>query len=319
MRADRKKGLSVILTAVVLLCALSNFWQRQRILGESFSAPGDFAELGNYQAHYDLKGQGETALVMLAGSGTPSAYTDFYGLQDAFSSDFTTLSFDRAGMGWSEETDAQRDIDTLARELDALLTQTVGDQPVLLLAHSLGGLEAIRYAQLFPEKAEGLIFLDSGSPEFYVGDSEALAKLQNRVTAFFRELGVIRLLSARPSLLPLYGYDVRNPALPETLRELDAAMLNRHAGSPTTFAYVDCMNENAQRICEGSRLGDLPMLVLSSNGGKAWLNTQKELAAWSAQSRQVTLTKSGHYLHWTNEAEVIRQISAFYGEGMQKS
>ena len=159
-----------------------------------YCAVGDFADVGAYQVHYYLKGSGNTAFVFIAGSGTPCAYTDFYFLQNTLSAKGLTVTFDHAGSGWSSSTDSPRTIENLTNELAVLIDTVAPDRPVVIICHSLGSLEAIRYTQMNPEKVKGIIFLDSGSPEYYSTDSELLATMINRGTALLWTLGFNRLM-----------------------------------------------------------------------------------------------------------------------------
>lgn len=51
-----------------------------------------------------------------------------------------------------------------------------------------------------------------------------------------------------------------------------------YVGNPAVRPYVDCMNENAKIVCNGEKLGQIPILVLSSDSGDKWKKVQQELA-----------------------------------------
>ncbi len=125
------------------------------------------------------------------------------------------MIFDHAGSGWSSNTKTTRTIENMVDELSILIDTIVPNKPIVLLCHSLGSLEAIGYAQMNPKKVEGIIFLDSGSPEFYSTDSELFAKIINRGSAFIRTIGMNRLLGELGVLSPLYGENIRNQSIPE--------------------------------------------------------------------------------------------------------
>ena len=154
-----------------------------------YDAIGDYVDVGTYEAHYYSKGSGDTAFVFITGSGTPCAYTDFYDLQNMLSAKGQTITFDHAGSGWSSSTNTLRTIENMTDELAVLIDTVAPNKPIVIICHSLGSLEAIRYTQTNPEKVKGIVFLDCGSPEFYSTDSELLAKIINRGTAFLRTIG----------------------------------------------------------------------------------------------------------------------------------
>lgn len=299
-----------LLTAALVLGAIVEF-VLTAIEARSYPAIGSYVDLGAYQAHYYSKGEGDLAFVFIAGSGTPCAYTDFYRLQDELSAVGQTVTFDHAGSGWSSESKTDRTIENLANELSILIDTACPNKPVVLLCHSLGSLEAIAYTQLHPEQVKGIVFLDSGSPEFYSTDSEFLAAAMNRGIAFARTIGLNRLLGELGFLLPLYGENVRNSLLSEKVKDLDEAMYYRFAGNSASLGTIKLINENAEKILNGSLLGETPILVLSSDNGDEWDSVQLQLALWSESSKQVKLKDSEHYLYWSNFDEALYYIGEF--------
>ncbi|MDD6038481.1 MAG: alpha/beta hydrolase [bacterium] len=306
----RKNRIAVILSAILMagiICQLVMTQMEKR----DYPPVGSYLNVGSYQMHYYKKGSGDLTFVFITGSGTPCAYTDFFELQNRLSEKGQTISFDHAGSGWSTDTDVQRTIGNLTNELAVLIDAVAPDKPIVIICHSLGSLEAIRFAQCYPEKVKGIIFLDSGSPEYYAADSELAAFLLNRGTAFFRTTGIHRFLGTFGCMLPLYGQNDRNRHLSGKTQKIDQAMYYRLAGNPDTLAAIQQMNENAKEVWNGGSLGELPILVLSSDSGKAWEDVQAQLAAWSKQSEQITLKYAGHYLYWTNLEEVLNHIDGF--------
>lgn len=120
--------------------------------------PGSLFQNHSHTVHAYKKGKGEQNIVFITGSGTPNAYTDFYNLQNELSRDAVTISYDRAGFGWSTSGQVDCKVDSSVEELDILLTKMKLKGKFTLIAHSLGGLEALRYAQIYPEKVERIIF-----------------------------------------------------------------------------------------------------------------------------------------------------------------
>lgn len=309
----RRFSYVAVLIAVILMGCL---WQSimERINDNRYPAPGNYVSTEAYNLHYVTKGDGEIAIVFIGGSGTPCAYTDFYNLQERLSSFGQTISFDHAGSGWSSSADKPRTVENLAAEMTELLATAAPGKQVVLVCHSLGSLEAIYFTQHNPEKVLGIVFLDSGAPEFYRVDSELTAKGMNRGIALTRTIGLTRLLCCMGIPMPVYGESNRMECLSQEINAIDKAMLCKHAGSKENLKVIDEMNENAETVESGSRLRKLPILVLSSESGQAWNIVQKSLAGWSENSRQITLKNSKHYLHWSNPHEVEEEIIRFIGE-----
>jgi pimeloyl-ACP methyl ester carboxylesterase len=305
-----------IVSVVVALLIVGIIWQSVMLGLENnkYVAVGEYVDVETYKAHYYSRGDGDIAFVFITGSGTPSSYTDFYSLQKELSTKGQTITFDHAGSGWSTETESERSIENLTRELSVIVGKVASGKPIVLVCHSLGSLEAIGYAQAYPENVAGIIFLDSGSPECYSNYSELAAEMINRSFAFTRTIGVNRLLGECGLLLPMYGENIRNEQLPDNIKDLDKAMFYQAAGNPSSLNSIKLMNENANKILEGTSLNDIPILVLSSDNGQQWEDVQLQLAAWSINSKQVTIKRSKHYLYWSNYEEVVIYINEFINQ-----
>lgn len=303
----------IIIVAIVFLCIVGGIWQRitSRKELEQYVYPGVLVDTGSYLAHCYSYGTGEKTIVFIAGSGTPCAYTDFYYLQEELGKKYQTISFDHAGFGFSTTTDLKRELNYLVKELSKIIEQLSQNEKVILVAHSLGALEAIGYEQQNPEKVEGIVFLDGGSPQFYAHDSEVKSILLNRAAAMARTVGITRLFGVTGIHLPLYGDAVRQKELPQEIAALDKAMFNHYSGSSHNLSNITNIKENAEYINKQIKIG-VPVLVISSDqGGKAWASTQNELCEWSEIYKHITLDHSNHYVHWSNKEEVIKSIDEF--------
>ena len=310
MKKIKKKIFPILL---ILCLAAGTIWQSvmTQIEKNKYAAIGDFVDVGTYQAHYYSKGSGDTAFILIAGSGTPCAYTDFYALQNRLSAKGQTVSFDHAGSGWSSSTDSPRTIENMTNELAVLIDTVAPNKPIVIICHSLGSLEAIQYTQMNPEKVKGIIFLDCGSPEFYSTDSELLAKIINRGTAFLRTIGLNRFMGEFGWFLPAYGENSRNENLPEIVKDIDKAMFYRFAGNADSMNTINLINENAATVLKGPLLGEVPILVLSSDDGDDWNEVQIQLASWSEDSERMMIKESEHYLYWSNFDQVSDCMESF--------
>lgn len=119
---------------------------------------GGFAEVNGRQLWFLHSGDGGPATVFIPGAG--SFGLDFLLAHQFVSEQTTSLLYDRAGTGWSEDVKLPRSIDEVIDELCDLLDALALPGPYLLVGHSLGGAYAQRYAQQLPENVAGLLLLD---------------------------------------------------------------------------------------------------------------------------------------------------------------
>lgn len=273
-----------------------------------FLPPGKIYTINAHDMHLYGVGQGDKTIVLVPGSGTPNAFTDFYYLQNKLQNQARIVSYDRAGYGWSEETDLPRTIDIIVEELHALLKTANEAPPYILVGHSLASLEVIHFAQKYPNEVQAIVLLDGGSPEYYAQQSELISYLINRGMAGLRVTGIVRALGSFGVNLPFSGANLRNDRLPPEWRAVDRSKYYNHIGADSNVRFIESMNENAQTVLDGGKLTDIPLLILSSDGGANWTAVQQQLLHWSNLSEQVTIPKSSHYIHWSNQEIVLEKI-----------
>lgn len=89
----------------------------------------------------------------------------------AFQKDFRILTYDQRGHGWSFKPSSGYSPEDYAEDLRRILDE-LGWGQVILIGHSMGGRNALHFAQKFPERVEALVIEDIG-PE---GNPKAMQK-----------------------------------------------------------------------------------------------------------------------------------------------
>lgn len=103
-------------------------------------------------------GEGQPTVVFESGIG--ATHLSWRGIQDEISMLTHTISYDRAGLGWSSPTRAPRVPGTLARELHQMLDAAGIEPPYVLVGHSFGGLVVRRFALLYPRQVAAVVLVD---------------------------------------------------------------------------------------------------------------------------------------------------------------
>lgn len=103
-------------------------------------------------------GEGAIPVVFLAGARDPLAVWD--GLVDQLGDDVRACRFDPPGIDANPEPDQPVTPARRAAALDAALTSAGIDAPVVLVAHSLGGLTARTFGATHPDRLAGAVLLD---------------------------------------------------------------------------------------------------------------------------------------------------------------
>lgn len=105
----------------------------------------------------DWGGKGPN-LVLLHGAGTSPRYFD--GLAATLGSSFRVVAYARRGHGRSGIPDGGFDLDVITEDLRIVL-DSMGIERASLLGHSFAGGEVTRFAALYPERVDAVVYLDA--------------------------------------------------------------------------------------------------------------------------------------------------------------
>src|ERR1700710_2825969 len=108
-------------------------------------APGRLVDMGGRSLHVQEKGSGPIPVVFEAGIAASSLSCSL--VQPRVAEFDRTISYDRAGFGWSAAAPAQSTALDAARDLARMLEIVHPSGPVLLAGHSFGGLIARIFQQ----------------------------------------------------------------------------------------------------------------------------------------------------------------------------
>lgn len=159
MKRIRSKFLKVIfiIVAVIVLFIIVSFIRhkicsfRERKL---LTPLGKIVEVNGHNMSVYTEGEGDKTLVFLSGGGTCSPILDFKSLYSLLSNEYKIAVVEKFGYGFSDVVDEQRDIDTMLSETRMALEKAGIEGPYVLCPHSMSGLEALYWAQKYPEEVE---------------------------------------------------------------------------------------------------------------------------------------------------------------------
>ncbi|GMW01379.1 MAG: lysophospholipase [Candidatus Hydrogenedentota bacterium] len=156
-----------------------------------------FDGLELYHRSWSPQGQATAAVIIVHGYGHHSGSFDETGRRLA-AEGFAVLAYDQRGFGKAGGTRGNIvSFDTTLRDLDAFFAYSadvIGDLPLFLMGHSLGGLIGANYAITRQPIVNGLVF------------SSALLKLPDRVSPTLLKLSAV--ISTLLPFLPVERIDV---------------------------------------------------------------------------------------------------------------
>ena len=220
---------------------------------------GHRIDVNGQQLWMHRSGTGDPVVVFVAGGGAFGL--DYLLAHDRVAEFTTSVLYDRAATGWSDDVPLPRTLDQVTDELRALLRVADLPRPYVLVGHSLGGAYVQRYAQRFPDEVAALLLLEPAHPDYddYMPDH---LKLANAMTDSF-EL---------PELTDEFAAQVREvitatfAGLPDSVRE---QVIEKHLSAerlPTGLREGTNFLALFEELRAGGPLPDVPLIVLSGTG-----------------------------------------------------
>ncbi len=172
MKRVLTKALRIaLIIMVIILLITAVFYVNHRIQSEKerelLTPIGKTVTVNGKQMSVYTQGSGDITLVFMSGSGTCSPILDFKALYSQFGDEYTIAVPEKFGYGFSDTTDSARDADTILDETRTALSAAGVKAPYILLPHSMSGIEALRWAEKYPEEVTGIVGLDMATPQAY--------------------------------------------------------------------------------------------------------------------------------------------------------
>lgn len=256
--------------------------------------PDGMVDIGSHRLEVRVVGKGIPAVVIDAGIADPLDKTK--PLQDRVSAVTRVVAYSRAGYGRSEAGPLPRDGAREAEELKTLLRQASVRGPYVLVGRSLGALNVMIFADMYPGEVAGLILLDPPPLSFAVGrEYKDLVAMAERMTAEWQAIADSAGKSADP----------QDRAQSDFFRMI--ASEHRE------------MNKTATRVEGISTFGDIPVVVVASGRPnpafgpiagefqKYWAEQSRALAAKSTKGKFVFAEGSSHFLY-LNAPDLVEEI-----------
>lgn len=304
--------LSIIflfLLAVVLFCLA--LWVRHRALcrkeRKALRPEGVSVSVNGHGMQLVLRGSVSPPLILLASAGTCSPALDFMPLAEALKDRRAAVIIEHAGAGYSEDTRLPRDADSLIEEDRQALCAAGVRPPYILAPHSMAGLEALRWAQLYPAEVRGIVGIDIAVPQVYA--HTRLSRFGEWTGRIAAELGLYRLLPQIVEAQP----QLSENRLTEEQKVEYRALFHRHGLAVGPRKEARAVWENAEKVLAGEPVG-VPMLLLASDGrwialpdGTQWRQLQRDFAQ-EREDRRLVEMDGGHYIHQYHPGETAAAI-----------
>ncbi|MDP9437648.1 MAG: alpha/beta hydrolase [Actinomycetota bacterium] len=284
-------------------------------------SPGRLADAGGHRLHLNVAGEGQGGPTVVLEAGGTGFSPQWARVRPGIAEFARVVSYDRAGLGWSEPGPNPRDARPIAEELRAALRSAGIEGPYVPVGSSLGGLYALAFADAYPEETAGVVLVDSMHPDQWERLPDRLVHL---VRSFDR---IIKVLPPLARLGALRALDLTRPMQGEFRAGLPPEERAQMEAVAATPEHWEAVYEEVSGSWEETRgqvrtivsrgLGEKPLLVLTApdNPGFGemkgpWLEMQVELAALSSRGEHRVLEGASHIGTMTDPATVREVVEA---------
>ena len=271
----------------------------------SLTPVGQQVLVNEHQMNVYVEGDGPETIVFLSGAGIASPILDFKDVSDSLSKKYKVVIVERAGYGYSDDSNQSRDVMEVLSETRQALSQANITGPFIILSHSMASLESLAWQEKYPDEVKALVGLDWALPSSYedLKDNQALLS----VAYWSSKIGLLRYF-------PEYFY-IKNPSLTETERQQYKLLAYKQLMSQAMLHESLLVKENAKKV-PSSINPKIPTLLLVSNGQgttfsqSEWQHYAEKFS--SGQSNvQVIYMDVPHELYHYHSHEIVSQIEDF--------
>jgi pimeloyl-ACP methyl ester carboxylesterase len=308
-------GLLAVLAALALVGAVYQAIG-QALDRRALTPPGRLLAVDGATMHLHCTGAGAPTVILEAGAfGFAQVWAR---VQPRLAERTRVCSYDRAGLGWSDDADAHDGVAAAAR-LHALLAAAGEPGPYVLVGHSLGGALIRIFAARHPDEVVGLGFIDPSHPDQLERLPPEARAAHERVTkalavlAWLSHVGVMRLSNALGRL---------HAGLPDDDYRA-ACMFNSSAGHiAATAAEFAAWDATMPAVRANDTLGDRPVVVISASDPMEGMSQDilergqqlhAEIAGLSTRGRHEIVAASRHMTLLTDPTHAQRVAELLAG------
>ncbi|HXH68216.1 MAG TPA: alpha/beta hydrolase [Candidatus Limnocylindrales bacterium] len=295
--------------------------------------PGRLVDIGTHRLHLLEAGRSAGPTILFE-AGLMSTVLSWSDLQRTLAASFRIVSYDRAGLGWSDMGPLPRTANRIVDELHTLLSRAAIPPPYVLVGHSFGGLTMPLFAARFPDEVAGIVLVDPVVPAEWNPPSEHDLK-QTRIgakvcrrAAFLAQIGVIRfvafLLTTRVKDMaahlvrlisrgsPSESGTVSSPwfaALPTNERSMASIFWVQPKFALTIASQLENLPDSAATVGQFTNFSDKPVIILSARTAPERRRQEHaQIAARLPHGEHVLAGDSNHWIMQEDPDLVVRAI-----------
>lgn len=298
-----KKCFLGILSFILLFLLATFIFHRISLAKEkaSLTPMGQQVLVNGHQINVYVEGDGSETIVVLSGAGIASPILDFKEVSESLSKRYKVVIVERAGYGYSDDSNHSRDVMEVLSETRQALSQANITGPFIILSHSMASLESLAWQEKYPDEVKALIGLDWALPSSYenLKDNQALLT----VAYWSSKIGLLRYFPE--------SFYIKNQTLTETERKQYRFLAYKQLMSQAMLHESQTVKENAKKVPSSINL-KIPTLLLVSNGQgtsfsqSEWQHFAEKFASEQSNVQVVYMDVPHDLYHYQSDAIVSR-------------
>ena len=302
-----KKWFLGILSFILLFLLATFIFHRISLEKEeaSLTPMGQQVLVNGHQINVYVEGDGLETIVVLSGAGIASPILDFKEVSESLSKQYKVVIVERAGYGYSDDSNYSRDVMEVLSETRQALSQANITGPFIILSHSMASLESLAWQEKYPDEVKALIGLDWAFPSSYenLKDNQALFT----VAYWSSKIGLLRYFPE--------SFYIKNQTLTESERKQYKLLAYKQLMSQAMLHESQTVKENAKKVPSNIN-PKIPALLMVSNGdGTSFSQSEwqryAERFASDQSNVQVVYMDAPHDLYHYQSHEIVSQIEDF--------
>ncbi|WP_238542464.1 alpha/beta fold hydrolase [Sphingomonas sp. PAMC 26621] len=278
-------------------------------------------------------GTGFPTVVLTAGAGDWSVA--WRKVQPAIATTTRVCAWDRPGFGFSSPSSDVQDLAHTEADLEAALSAADIRGPYVLVGHSMGAYETLRFTDRNRRNVAGIVLVDPAFPDQFrrlARDYPGVFKLQSSINIQnSRDLLAcadgVRSGSIKPGSAVWSDCVGADPTYPAELHQRLARLATDPGRFTTQWSFTTAEFGNAEQVIDPRRrYGDLPLIVLTAADTPdfpasvapasttaemkrmqvaLWTKAHDRLAALSSRGENIIVGGSMHYIQLMKPDAVI--------------
>jgi pimeloyl-ACP methyl ester carboxylesterase len=279
--------------------------------------------------------------VVLFESGIGATHLNWRHVQDSIAQSAGTVSYDRAGLGWSSPCRTPRTPLNIAAEFREALRRAGISPPYVLVGHSFGGLVMRRFALLYPDDVVGVVLIDpmrceewpplDPSKQSQIDLGKKLIRCVLPVAGCGLARLLVSLLFCRAAKLSnhIAGVAGAHPhhvferlktevrKMPKTVWPAVAAHWSRPGFFAGLRSHIQAIPDTVREMHAADPILAIPVTVLTP--GNVSPLSLDDLERIGSDTQQVIATGSEHWIHLDEPDLVIDSIRAMVAASLSRT